>query len=160
LSVPLSEHASLINGMDYKIRNATANDLARIKKLLVTVGLPTAGIEDNGIYFLVVLGNNSEILAVIGMERFGDKGLLRSLACDPEFRQRGIATELVKVALAEGRKQGIKCLYLMTQTAENYLKEFGFKTIERQEIPEDLLKQSALNAACPACSTCMSIVLE
>lgn len=157
--MPLSEQANLINGMDYKIRTALANDLAGIKKLLVTVGLPTAGIEDDDIHFMVAAGNNNEILAVIGMERSGDNGLLRSLACDPEFRQRGIAAELVKVAIAQGRKQGIKRLFLMTQTAEIYLKRFGFKTIERQGIPDDLLEQSALNAACPACSTCMSIVL-
>ncbi|CQR70864.1 hypothetical protein SOV_43810 [Sporomusa ovata DSM 2662] len=48
----------------------------------------------------------------------------------------------------------------MTQTAEKYLQKFGFRTIERQEIPEDLLNRSELNLVCPSCSTCMALVLE
>jgi len=94
------------------------------------------------------------------MERAGSNGLLRSLVTDPNFCKRGIAAELISSALAVARKQGVKRLYLMTQTAEKYMKRFGFKTIERQEIPEDLLKQSQLNTDCPACSTCMSLELE
>lgn len=152
--------ATAVKGVDYGLRQATADDLTKVQELLISRGLPTAGVENNIIHFLLATSKNNELLAVIGMERAGSNGLLRSLVTDPNFCKRGIAAELVRSAVAVARKHGVKRLYLMTQTAEKYMKRFGFKTIERQEIPEDLLKQSQLTAACPACSTCMSVELE
>ena len=149
-----------VNGVDYVLRQATADDLTKVQELLVSRGLPTAGVENNIIHFLLATSKNNELLAVIGMERAGSNGLLRSLVTDPNFCKRGIAAELVNSVLAVARKQGVKNLYLMTQTAEKYMKRFGFKTIERQKIPENLLKQSELTTVCPTCSTGMSLELE
>ncbi len=146
-------------GMDYKIRKATGSDLVEILELLNRMGLPTAGVDNNISNFLVSTSRSNGLLAVIGMEIAGANGLLRSLACDPNFCKQGIAAELVAGALTAAREQGIKNLYLMTQSAEKYMRKFGFKTVERQDIPEDLLKQSELNSACPTCSTCMSLGL-
>lgn len=149
-----------VKGMDYKIRKATGSDLREILELLKRVGLPIAGVDNNISDFLVGTSKTNELLAVIGMEIAGANGLLRSLACDPNFCKQGIAAELVAAAVTAAREQGIKNLYLMTQSAEKYMRKFGFKTIERQDIPEDLLKHSELNSACPACSTCMGLTLE
>ncbi|MBP2635189.1 MAG: family N-acetyltransferase [Firmicutes bacterium] len=148
-----------VNGIDYEIRQATANDLTKVQELLTRAGLPTDGVDDNIKHFLVATTKNNKLLAVIGMEQAGAHGLLRSLICDPNFSKQGIANELVKAAIASAAKDGIKRLYLLTQTAERYMKRFGFQTIERQEIPGDLLKQSKLNTACPTCGTCMSLEL-
>lgn len=146
-------------GIDYEIRKATGSDLTEILEILKRVGLPTAGVDNNIIHFLVATSKSNELLAVIGMEIVGTDGLLRSLACNPNFCKQGIAAELIANALIVARKQGIKNLYLMTQSAEKYMQKFGFKTVERQDIPEDLLKQSELNFACSTCSTCMSLAL-
>lgn len=148
-----------IKGIDYEIRKATGNDLTEILELLKRVGLPTAGVNNNISNFMVSTSRSNELLAVIGMEIAGANGLLRSLACDPNFCKQGIAAELVAAAVTAGREQGVKNLYLMTQSAEKYMRKFGFKTIERHDIPEDLLKQSELDSVCPTCSTCMSLAL-
>lgn len=148
-----------VNGIDYEIRQASANDLTEVQELLNNAGLPTDGVEDNIKNFLVATTKTNKLLAVIGMEQAGSDVLLRSLVCDSNFSKQGIAAELVKSTLASAARDGIKRLYLLTQTAENYMKRFGFKTIERQEIPGNLLKQSKLNTACPACSTCMILEL-
>lgn len=148
---------TVLNGIDFCIRKATADDLPKVNQLLVSAGLPTAGVEANINNFVVASNKGNELLAVIGMERSGSYGLLRSLAVASSSRKQGIAAELVNNALSKAKASGIKEVYLLTETAEKYLKKFGFKNIARAEIPVSLLNDSALNTTCQACSTCMRL---
>ena len=81
--------------------------------------------------------------------------MLRSLAVKPECQKSGIAAELVREAVATARALEMEELYLMTQTADRYLQNFGFEVISRSQIPEVLLEKSELNTACSARSICM-----
>ncbi|SMC45041.1 arsenic resistance N-acetyltransferase ArsN2 [Sporomusa malonica] len=144
-------------GVDYQIREATAADLSKVSQLIVSAGLPTAGVESSINNFLVASNKGNELLAVIGMERSGSYGLLRSLAVASSSRKQGIAAQLVTTALSKARSSGIKEVYLLTETAEKYLKQFGFNKVSRAEVPASLLNDSALNSICPACSTCMRL---
>lgn len=152
--------AAFLNGLDFSIREATTDDLLKIEKLLVSVGLPTAGVAANLGHFLVAVSKDNALLAVIGMECSGSYGLLRSLAVTPELRKRGIAAELIDAALSKAKYSGIKEVYLLTETAEKYLQRFGFVKVSRSEIPGLLLDNSALHSACSCCSSCMRVELK
>ena len=71
------------------IRAATRGDLADIEALLAASQLPTAGIHDEVCGFLVA-EVGSKIVGVVGMERHGRYGLLRSTAVDPAWRLVGL----------------------------------------------------------------------
>ena len=144
-----------VNGIDYHIRQAVADDLFAIEQLLAAAGLPIAGVEDNLAHFLLAVSPKKQILAVIGMEQSGSAGLLRSLAVDPGVQKQGIAAALIIAALSQAKSAEINELYLLTETAESYLQRFGFKKISRSEIPASLLNNSALASACSAGSACM-----
>jgi N-acetylglutamate synthase-like GNAT family acetyltransferase len=149
-----------LSGVDYVIRQATVKDYPDLAHILSDAGLPTAGVEANLDYFLVAENaQDKEIIAVIGMERSEQYGLLRSLAVRPKWKKQGIAKELVKQAINKAKSNGISELYLLTETAGNYLSRFGFIEIFRTNIPEKLLDKSALNNAC-ACGTCMRLDLS
>ncbi|WP_207650066.1 GNAT family N-acetyltransferase [Desulforamulus ferrireducens] len=120
--------------------------------------LPTGGVQENLANFLVAESQRG-VLGVIGLEQAGVAVLLRSLTVATDLRKSGIATALVNEALDLARSRGGQGAYLLTNTAEKFMARWGFARIERQQIPGDLLQQSALNTACSACSICMKLVL-
>lgn len=99
------------------------------------------------------------VLGVIGLEQVDAAVLLRSLTVASDLRKSGIATALVNQALDLARNRGGQGAYLLTNTAEKFMVRWGFARIERQQIPGDLLQQSALSKVCTASSICMKLVL-
>lgn len=147
-------------GVEYHIRPGAADDAPAIVRLLQKSGLTGCGVEQNVGGFLVAdRSDTGEIAGVIGLEAKGRQGLLRSLAVSPEWRKAGVAAALLKEATAMAKDQGVKNLYLLTDTAEGYLAKFGFRTIERRFMPEELLGAGDLQKACSGCKTCMTMEL-
>ncbi|MFZ5631776.1 MAG: arsenic resistance N-acetyltransferase ArsN2 [Bacillota bacterium] len=147
----------LVPGIDYRIRPAAAGDYAAVHELLAACGLPTAGVREHLAGFLVA--DDGGVVGAIGMERSGATVLLRSLAVRADRRKSGIAAALVNQALQQSRETGGEEVYLLTNTAEKYMQRWGFAEIDRSRIPARLLQNSALNSACPSCSTCMKLDL-
>lgn len=148
---------TLLPGTGYRIRPASGDDYAAIHDLLAKSGLPAAGVRENLSGYLVA--DSDGVVGVIGLERDGTSALLRSLAVHPGWRKSGIAAALVDNCLKNARESGIREVYLLTGTAEKYMERRGFTRIERSAIPAGLLGNSALEDACPSCSTCMKIGL-
>jgi amino-acid N-acetyltransferase len=142
---------------DYKIRCARIDDLATIKKLLSSNGLPTVGIDEYVDQFLVA--DQQEVIGTIGVLFEGEKALLRSFVVNTEQRGSGIGSALVKDLLKEIKNRGIEEAYLLTETAEEYFKRMGFYNISRDDMPHSLLKESGLDQACPCSSRCMKFTL-
>jgi amino-acid N-acetyltransferase len=44
---------------------------------------------------------------------------------------------------------GVKKLYLLTQTAENYAARSGFRKIERDSVPESIQATAEFQSLCP-----------
>ncbi|MCL6635167.1 MAG: arsenic resistance N-acetyltransferase ArsN2 [Peptococcaceae bacterium] len=143
--------------VDYRIRPATGEDYRAVESLLSSCGLPVAGVRENLAGFLVA--DNSGVVGVVGMERNGASVLLRSLAVRPDHRNSGVAAALMNRALETARQAGAREAYLLTNTAERYMRRLGFVTIDRSRVPAGLLRQSALDRACPASCTCMKLEL-
>lgn len=146
----------LAEGQDYHIRNAREEDLLFINELLTENGLTTEGVKENLHDFLVA--DYQGIVGVIGLEFSDNAVMLRSLAIHKDMRKRGIASALVDHALLNiGRAKGIIGVYILTNTADQFAARWGFSNIQRSEIPEALLKSSALNHFCPTSSICMKL---
>lgn len=136
------------------VRLATTADLPAVERLLVTSNLPLDGVRE-ALPAFVVAEANGELVGVAGLEVCNDNALLRSVAVAPEWRSHGVGRVLVERLIAEGEARGLRALYLLTTTAERYFPSFGFRTIARDDVPDDVRHTSEFLSACPASATVM-----
>lgn len=104
--------------------------------------------------FLVAVEHET-IIGVVGLEVYGNYGLLRSLAVPSEYRNRGIAGRLIDELKMLAGQQGIRDLFLLTETAPEYFIRQGFKKITRDEVPEEVKQSSEFSQVCPASAIVM-----
>lgn len=141
------------------IHRARAEDLPAITALLAGAALPTTDIGASRIDFWVDEAADG-VIAVIGLERHGDAGLLRSLVVAPAHRGSGRAQRLVEAVEAAARGHGLRELVLLTQTAEAFFARAGYAVIPRGEAPSALQESAEFRALCPASATCMHKPLD
>jgi amino-acid N-acetyltransferase len=140
------------------IRGAAPADLPRIERLLESSSLPLAGVKEALDTFLVAEAGR-DIVGVAGLEVCCDNALLRSVAVTPQYRSKGVGRALVNQVIARAESRGIRALYLLTTTAEHYFPSFGFRKIERAEVPDDVRQTEEFTTACPASATVMTRAL-
>jgi len=144
------------------LRAATGGDLPAIEQLLVSSGLPTAGVADALRGFIVAESEDDKrIVGVAGLEVCCDEyALLRSTAVEPEWRGTGLGRRLVTHVIAEAESRGIRALYLLTTTAERYFPSFGFVETQRDAVPDEVKQTVEFREACPSSATVMALELD
>ena len=103
-------------GVGMSIRRGTATDMPGIFALLEAAHLPTADLADASAVEFWVCDGAEGVAGVVGLERCGEVGLLRSLVVDADARGRGLGAALVAAAEAAARARGIRRMLLLTQT--------------------------------------------
>jgi len=68
------------------VRQATRDDLAPAKSWLAAAGLPTDDLSEEHLREFLIVDANYTPAGMIGLERFGPVGLLRSLVVDAPLR--------------------------------------------------------------------------
>jgi amino-acid N-acetyltransferase len=119
----------------HDIRAALPNDFATVAALLGEVDLPFDDISPTLVGFFVAERGTS-ILGTIGVERYGDAALVRSVAVHTDARGTGLGGALVERAINAARTDGIRDLYLLTTTAADWAPRFGFTRIPRDHVNE------------------------
>jgi N-acetylglutamate synthase-like GNAT family acetyltransferase len=146
--------SSLSAVRDAQLRPASPADLADIEALLSASGLPLDGVRE-ALPTFVVAQADDRIVGVAGLEVCCDNALLRSVAVADAWRAHGIGRALVTRVISDAEARGINALYLLTTTAERYFPSFGFRKIERDEVPDDVRATAEFQGACPASATVM-----
>jgi amino-acid N-acetyltransferase len=124
-------------------------------RLLDQCGLPHADLATPAVrlfgFFL-----DEELAGMVGIEPYGKVGLLRSLAVAPH--QRGTGLGAVMTAHAERRADefGLDELYLLTVTAGDFFKRLGYRTADRNEVPEAIRGTAQFSGLCPSSSAVMA----
>ena len=136
------------------LRPAAPSDLAAVERLLTASGLPLDGVRE-ALGTFVVAEARGDVVGVAGLEICCDDALLRSVAVQPDWRSHGLGRALVTRVISDAEARGLRALYLLTTTAERYFPSFGFRTISRDEVPDDLRKTAEFRGACPASATVM-----
>ena len=136
------------------LRRAVPADRDTVGALLRDLELPTDGVTDWLDRFWVG-EHEGAIVGVAGMERYGDAGLLRSVAVAPEWRGSGIGRALVDRVLEEGRAAGVQEVFLLTTTAERYFPRLGFACVDRARVPAGVRTSAEFTGACPASAVVM-----
>lgn len=137
-----------------EIRRPTENDLPAIERLLADSSLPLDGVRE-ALPSFVLAEVGDGVVGVAGLEVCCDNALLRSVAVADDWRSRGLGRALVTRVISDAEARGIRALYLLTTTAEQYFPSFGFRTIERNEVPDDIRASAEFQSACPASATVM-----
>ena len=142
-----------------ELSGATPADDARIRALLQLAGLPADDVA-TGRQEYVLAHDGGRLVGTVGLEAVGPDALVRSLAVDPRWRGRGVASALHDRVLDAARRRGVRTLYLLTTTAEAYAARKGFERIDRAEVPPGILALPQFRALCPASAVCMRLALD
>lgn len=142
--------------MSLKLMKTEKKDLKTIINLLQENGLPYQDIEiGNKEFFLAY--DNSLFVGIIGLEKFDNIGLLRSLAVKDEYKNKGYGIKICKTFITYAKNQQIKELYLLTCTASEYFKRLGFTEIIRDELPKKIKQTKQFSQLCPCSAICMAL---
>lgn len=132
---------------DVRIREPQAADLAFAKRLLKDEGLP---VEDLGIDYLKLSATiDGELAGVIGLEDFGEIGLLRSLVVAASARGTGLGRSLVGALEAAVRERGMQELWLLTIDADPFFGKLGYERVERDAAPDAIRGTQEFSSLCP-----------
>lgn len=144
--------------MELSIRKAEQNDYRAIIHLLASNLLPTVDMYETNITLFVGLLKN-EIVATIGIEKYGKVGLLRSLCVKEGFKNQKLGEKMLTYLLSFCAHENIKTVYLLTTTAEHYFARFGFAKIEREKTPVTIQNTREFQDICPSSAIIMALKL-
>lgn len=142
------------------VRPATGADLPALLGLLASAGLPTGDLE-TGLPGDFLIGEAArQIVGIIGLERLGNDGLLRSLAVVDAWRGRGLGERLVAECEARARRAALGRLYLLTTTAADYFLRRGYVEVPRAAVPAAVAGHAQFRSLCPASARCLRKTLD
>jgi amino-acid N-acetyltransferase len=121
-----------------------------VQELLSSAGLPTADLTPELLRNFFVRRQGDAPIGVVGLELFGDVGLLRSLAVAAGHRGRRVGGDLLRRAEAHARRRGVRSLYLLTTTAEGYFLARGYTRARRDSAPAPIRATTEFSGLCPA----------
>ncbi len=136
------------------IRDATAGDLPFAVELLGAAALPTSDLNPD--HLALVAEGGVGLAGVIGLERFGDVALLRSLVVSPPARGAGVGRALVQALEALAREHGVRELWLLTIDADAFFCGLGFVVRDRASTPRAIRGSTEFSCLCPADAVLMS----
>ena len=145
--------------MTTAIRVAAPGDYAGVVRLLEAADLPTAGLKRSLPDFLVA-EESGRVVGAVGLEIYGDCALLRSAVVAAGKRGSGLGRDLVESLLKRAGTRGVREIYLLTTTAENFFPRFGFARISRDVVAAPVRASQEFRGACPDSAIAMRKVME
>jgi len=143
-----------------KIRAAAAADWDQMSWLLTAAQLPVEDLQPDELAgFLVAfraIGDREEIVGLIGLQRFAEIGLLRSLVVAESMRGSGLGTRLLRALESAAAAFGIRELWLLTNDAQAYFERLAYEIRLREDAPAPIRETRQFGALCPATATLMS----
>ena len=140
---------------EVQIRAATAQEADVIGALLQSAGLPALdGAAFRAEHFRIAQ-RDAQVIGAVGLERYDEHGLLRSLVVAADARGRGVGDALVEALEAHARALGLHALVLLTTTAEPFFRQRGYAAIAREAMPVPVQRSSEFATLCPASAVCL-----
>ena len=137
-----------------RLREATAEDLQFILSLLKSNDLCIDDVPQK-VASLFVGYSDSKIVGIGGVEVYGNVGLLRSIVIKKQFRRKGLGKALVSKIIESAKGKGLRELYLLTTTAEDFFSKMGFQKIKRDAAPAAIRNTAEFGEMCAVTSILM-----
>jgi len=144
---------------DILITAAHEDSREAVVELLKRERLPADDLPTHLDDFILAMAD-SQVIAAIGLERYGVYGLLRSLVVRPDYRNQYIAGKLIGQLESNAAASGLKEIYLLTETAPDYFDKKGYTRISRIEVPDILMQSSEFSHTCPTSAIVMRKTLK
>lgn len=126
-----------------------------VAALLAANDLPTSDLSGSPNVLLFGCTAACSLAGVVGLELYGEHGLLRSLAVTAAERGSGLGTFLTAHAERQAARHGVQSLYLLTITAPRFFDRLGYVHARRQEAPVVIASTSQFSGLCPSSSAFM-----
>ncbi len=113
-----------------RIEPAAPADEPAIEALLTRAGLPIDGAAaafEHG----VVARDGDRVVGAAAVELFGSAALLRSVVVAADHRGTGLGRGIVAAAEDVARAEGVRELYLLTETAAEWFPRLGYEPVDR-----------------------------
>ena len=153
-------HDKLLAALGDAVRWATANDMSDIRSLAGQLGwsLERASDQDAGMY--LVLHNETGFVGCVGLEVYGDAGILHSLAVKKQARGVGYGWLLADTVVQTARHRGVRRIYLMTEDASDFFAaKLGFRVIDVSTVSPAVAGSSVFRAQSDKGATAMRLDL-
>jgi amino-acid N-acetyltransferase len=102
---------------------------------------------------------NGNIFGTAGLEIYGHKGLLRSVAVRKNLSNSDYGTYLVNHVIDEARRSGVHELFLLTTTAPVFFRKLGFKD-DRKRVAGSITNSAEFKSSCPRTAILMRFSLR
>lgn len=137
-----------------KVRPAAGPDLPLIAQMLHAGGL-IAGAARERIGRTVVAETDRRPIATAAWEPIGNVAILRSVAVDDQRRRSSVGTLVVAATLRRIMEAGHRDVYLVTENAEAFFRTCGFRAVDRDTAPDDVLAHPQVARECPVSAPLM-----
>lgn len=137
----------------------TAHDEIALGVLLQSADLSTEDITPEMLEHFLVAHLGKALVGSAGLDVQGEAGLLRSVAVDEAHRGLGLGKRLVEAMEDHARAAGMRELYLLTTTAENFFSGLGYRKVPREQAPADIAATEQFTSLCPSSSSFMAKTL-
>jgi len=133
--------------------------LAAFRVQLQSAGLPSEDVEvANNLLFNYY--KESDLVGTGGVEIYGNFGLIRSVSITESNRGKKLGSEITQHLIEASRKNHLKGLYLLTETAKAFFLKHGFQVINRDQVDDSVMVSSEFSHVCPVSATCMYLHLD
>jgi amino-acid N-acetyltransferase len=103
-----------------------------------------------------VAQEDGRVIGCVAVDIFwADLAEVKSLAVSRDARGKGLGSKLVKAAMADARRLGVKKLFALTYEKAFFLKN-GFAVIDRDTLPEKVWRECIY---CPKADKCDEIAM-
>ena len=123
--------------------------------LLRAAELPTEDLADEKLEHFFLAGDRASPAGLVGLELYGRDALLRSLVVQPRSRAAGVGSRLVAHAEDHAARHGVRSLYLLTTTAEDFFAARGYARADRSAAPDSIRSTREFAGLCPTNSAFM-----
>ncbi|MCH8104905.1 MAG: GNAT family N-acetyltransferase [Proteobacteria bacterium] len=144
--------------VDSRIISLNASHLQAIESLLKSYNLPFEDCAEHLENFIGII-RGDKLIAIGALQIEGSTALLRSIVVYSEMRGAGLAVEITRYLLNIARNQGVRELYLLTETAESYFTRFGFCAVDRGTVPVEIQSTRQFGSLCPSSAQTMRLDL-
>jgi amino-acid N-acetyltransferase len=145
---------------DANIAPAQEGDYGEVIALLEAASLPTEDLARSSMaHFLLARHDSGKLIGAIGVERYGSAALIRSLVVAPDYRNRGLGTQLLAELEANCRSLAVTELFLLTTTARDFFASLRYQATGRESVPKALRGAAEFTRLCPDSAVCMTKTL-
>jgi amino-acid N-acetyltransferase len=146
--------------VEYLIRKSKTQDILVVKEILSDSHLPIDGVEDQFENFLIISDKiSNEIIGSIGVEKYNNFGLLRSVVIKKEYRNLHLGSQILLQAEQLALELNISELYLLTETAAKFFSKNDYNKVERDLAPLEIQNSPEFKFICRDSGILMKKVL-